>query len=189
VNFLMNPGVPGMALGLYYLGGDPAQVCKRGADRRHSMRCACVRGSLLWAAFFLAPLGMARAHHEWRVLATPERPDQTSPGGGAPAAHSAYVIILMRGTFPLNAEGEIEPFSSLRWHRPSATGRGPYADGIDAVYFVAQENYPRRVPRDRLSRCVCAPTGLVMDSGRSRALPWRVRHRFASYENFWPRRR
>ncbi|MBM2716284.1 hypothetical protein JQK88_35070 [Mesorhizobium caraganae] len=30
INYLMNPGVPGMALGLYYLGGDPAQVCKAG---------------------------------------------------------------------------------------------------------------------------------------------------------------
>src|SRR5262245_47062800 len=30
VNFLMNPGVPGMALGLFYLGGDPRQVCNAG---------------------------------------------------------------------------------------------------------------------------------------------------------------
>jgi len=30
VNFIMNPGVPGMALGLYYLGGDARQVCNAG---------------------------------------------------------------------------------------------------------------------------------------------------------------
>ena len=33
VNFLMNPGVPGMALGLYYLGGDPGQVCNAGGPQ------------------------------------------------------------------------------------------------------------------------------------------------------------
>ena len=30
VNYIMNDGVPGMALGLFYLGGDPAQVCNAG---------------------------------------------------------------------------------------------------------------------------------------------------------------
>src|SRR5262249_21297063 len=30
VNYLMNPDVPGMALGLYFLGGDPRQVCNAG---------------------------------------------------------------------------------------------------------------------------------------------------------------
>ena len=30
VNLIMNEAVPGMALGLYYLGGDPAQVCNAG---------------------------------------------------------------------------------------------------------------------------------------------------------------
>ena len=33
VNFLMNPDVPGMALGLFFLGGDPAQVCNAGGPR------------------------------------------------------------------------------------------------------------------------------------------------------------
>src|SRR5262249_15566484 len=33
VNFLMNRGVPGMSLGLYYLGGDPSQVCNAGGPQ------------------------------------------------------------------------------------------------------------------------------------------------------------
>ena len=33
VNFLMNPDVPGMALGLFFLGGDAAQVCNAGGPR------------------------------------------------------------------------------------------------------------------------------------------------------------
>ena len=61
-------------------------------------------------------------------------------GGKAPAAHSAYVISFLRGTFR-NDKGELEPFLmsdgiGVGW------GARPYADGTDAVYFVAQENYP-----------------------------------------------
>jgi N-methylhydantoinase B len=56
-------------------------------------------------------------------------------GGGAPAANSAYVIILLRGT----ARGK-------QFLMSDGVGVGygarPTADGIDAVYFVAQENYP-----------------------------------------------
>jgi N-methylhydantoinase B len=61
-------------------------------------------------------------------------------GGGAPAAHSAYVIALMRGTFR-NDEGETCSFL-LSDGIGVGYGARPFADGIDAVYFVAQENYP-----------------------------------------------
>lgn len=56
-------------------------------------------------------------------------------GQPAPAAHSAYVIILLRGT----AGGE--PFL-MSDGIGVGYGARPTADGIDAVYFVAQENYP-----------------------------------------------
>jgi len=50
------------------------------------------------------------------------------------------VISFLRGTFR-NDKGELEPFLmsdgiGVGW------GARPYADGTDAVYFVAQENYP-----------------------------------------------
>jgi N-methylhydantoinase B len=136
VNFLMNPGVPGMALGLYYLGGDPAQVCNAGGPQAID-EVRLRQGSLLWPRF-PAPLGM-RGLTMMRVLAALNGLINVA-GGGAPAAHSAYVIILMRGTFR-NAEGEIEPFL-LSDGIGVGYGARPYADGIDAVYFVAQENYP-----------------------------------------------
>jgi N-methylhydantoinase B len=61
-------------------------------------------------------------------------------GGKAPAAHSAYVISFLRGTFR-DDKGELKPFLmsdgiGVGW------GARPTADGTDAVYFVAQENYP-----------------------------------------------
>ena len=56
-------------------------------------------------------------------------------GGAAPAAHSAYVILLLRGT----ADGK--PFL-MSDGVGVGYGARPDPDGIDAVYFVAQENYP-----------------------------------------------
>ncbi len=67
VNFLMNPGVPGMALGLYYLGGDPAMVCNAGGPQALD-EVRLREGSLLWPKF-PAPLGM-RGLTMMRLLAT-----------------------------------------------------------------------------------------------------------------------
>lgn len=136
VNFLMNPGVPGMALGLYYLGGDPAQVCNAGGPQALD-EVRLREGSLLWPRF-PAPLGM-RGLTMMRVLAGLNGLVNVA-GGGAPAAHSAYVIILMRGT-ARNEAGILEPFL-LSDGIGVGYGARPQADGIDAVYFVAQENYP-----------------------------------------------
>ncbi|WP_342362772.1 hydantoinase B/oxoprolinase family protein [Terrarubrum flagellatum] len=136
VNFLMNPGVPGMALGLYYLGGDPAQVCNAGGPQALD-EVRLREGSLLWPKW-PAPLGM-RGLTMMRVLATLNGLVNVA-GGGAPAAHSAYVITLMRGRYRAES-GALEPFL-LADGIGVGYGARPTADGIDAVYFVAQENYP-----------------------------------------------
>ncbi|HEX3347792.1 MAG TPA: hydantoinase B/oxoprolinase family protein [Acetobacteraceae bacterium] len=131
VNFLMNRDVPGMALGLYFLGGDPTQVCNAGGPRAID-EVRLREGSLLQPRF-PAPLGM-RGMTMMRVLATLNGLINVAGTPGL-AAHSAYVIILMSGT----ANGK---------HFLMSDGIGvgygarPDADGIDAVYFVAQENYP-----------------------------------------------
>jgi N-methylhydantoinase B len=136
VNFLMNPGVPGMALGLFYLGGDPAQVCNAGGPLALD-EVRLREGSLLWPRF-PAPLGM-RGLTMMRLLATLNGLVNTA-GGNAPAAQSAYVITLMRGKYRDEA-GRLEPFL-LADGVGVGYGARPTADGIDAVYFVAQENYP-----------------------------------------------
>jgi N-methylhydantoinase B len=136
VNFLMNPGVPGMALGLSYLGGDPGQVCNAGGPQAlHEVRLR--EGSLLWPRW-PAPLGM-RGLTMMRVLATLNGLVNVA-GGRAPAAHSAYVITLMRGTWTDEA-GERHGFL-MSDGLGVGYGARDFADGIDAVYFVAQENYP-----------------------------------------------
>jgi N-methylhydantoinase B len=158
VNFLMNPSVPGMALGLYYLGGDPTQVCNAGGPNALD-EVRLREGSLLWPRF-PAPLGM-RGLTMMRVLAALNGLINVA-GGGAPAAHSAYVINLLRGTFR-NESGELAPFL-LADGIGVGYGARPNADGIDAVYFVAQENYP--VEFLELSYPIRMRTyGMVCDSG------------------------
>ena len=136
VNYIMNRGVPGMALGLYYLGGDAGQVCNAGGpDAIDEVRLR--EGSLLMPRF-PAPLGM-RGLTTMRVLSAMNGLVNVA-GGGAPAANSAYVISIMRGNFRTEA-GRLERFL-LADGIGVGYGARPNADGIDAVYFVAQENYP-----------------------------------------------
>lgn len=131
VNFLMNPDVPGMALGLFFLGGEPGQVCNAGGPR--ALDEVIVREGSLLAPRFPAPLGL-RGMTMMRFLAVLNGLVNVA-GGQAPASHSAYVIILLRGT----AGGA--PFL-MSDGVGVGYGARPTADGSDAVYFVAQENYP-----------------------------------------------
>jgi N-methylhydantoinase B len=131
VNFLMNPDVPGMALGLSFLGGDPTQVANAGCSRAID-EVRLREGSILQPRF-PAPLGM-RGLTMMRVLAALNGLVSVA-GGQAPAAHAAYVIILLRGT------ANKKPFLMSDGIGVGYGARG-FADGIDGVYFVAQENYP-----------------------------------------------
>jgi N-methylhydantoinase B len=131
VNYLMNKDVPGTAFALYFLGGDPSQVCNAGGARAFD-EIILREGSLLQPRF-PAPLGM-RGMTMMRMLATLNGLINVA-GTPAPAAHSAYVILLLRGT----ADGK--PYL-LSDGLGVGYGARPDADGIDAVYFVAQENYP-----------------------------------------------
>ena len=136
VNLLLNPDVPGTALAMFYLGGDASQVCNAGGPQALD-EVRLREGSLLWPRF-PAPLGM-RGLTLMRFLAAVNGLINVA-GGKAPAAHSAYVISFMRGTYRTD-EGALKPFLmsdgiGVGWGARSS------ADGTDAVYFVAQENYP-----------------------------------------------
>lgn len=131
VNYLMNRDVPGTAFALYFLGGDPSQVCNAGGARAFD-EVILREGSLLRPRF-PAPLGM-RGMTMMRMLAALNGLMNVA-GSPAPASHAAYVILLIRGL----ADGR--PFL-LSDGLGVGYGARPDADGIDAVYFVAQENYP-----------------------------------------------
>ncbi|MDB5374713.1 MAG: methylhydantoinase [Belnapia sp.] len=132
VNLLMHPDVPGMALGLYFLQGEAGQVLNAGGPRAID-EVRLREGSLLWPRS-PAPLGL-RGITMMRLLAVLHGLVAVARHGEAPAAHSAYVIMALRG------EHEGKRFLMTDG---VAVGYGarPFADGVDAVYFVAQENYP-----------------------------------------------
>ncbi len=131
VNYLMNPHMPGTALGLFFLGGDASQVCNAGGAQ--AIDQVLIRPGSLLAPRWPAPLGL-RGVTMMRMLATLNGLVNVADGK-APAAHSAYVIILLRGVHLghgfLMSDGVGVGY-----------GARPDADGLDAVYFVAQENYP-----------------------------------------------
>jgi N-methylhydantoinase B len=131
VNYLMNRDVPGMALGLSFLGGDPTQVCNAGGPR--ALDEVLLREGSLLQPRFPAALGM-RGLTMMRVLAALNGLVNVAGTPGL-AAHSAYVIMFMHGM----AGGK--PFL-MSDGIGVGYGARPAADGIDCVYFVAQENYP-----------------------------------------------
>ena len=136
VNLIMNKGVPGMALGLFYLGGDPSQVCNAGGPL--ALDEVRLREGSIVQPKFPAPLGM-RGLTLMRMLAVLNGLVNRGKGG-APAAQSAYVITIMRGTWGADT-GTPSDFL-LADGICVGYGARDFADGIDAVYFVAQENYP-----------------------------------------------
>ena len=112
------------------------QVCNAGGPRRWT-RCACAKARCCWPRF-PAPLGM-RGLTMMRVLGHAQRPRQRGrrqrAGGALRLCHLDHARQLP------HASGELERFL-LADGLGVGYGARPNADGIDAVYFVAQENYP-----------------------------------------------
>ncbi|MEM7723259.1 MAG: hydantoinase B/oxoprolinase family protein [Pseudomonadota bacterium] len=158
VNLLMNKSIPGMALGLFYLGGEPGQVCNAGGPL--ALDEVRLREGSLVKPKWPAPLGM-RGLTMMRVLATLNGLVNAA-GGQAPAAQAAYVVALIRGSYTAE-DGSATPFL-LADGIGVGYGARAFADGMDAVYFVAQENYP--VEFTELGYPVAFRTyGMVQDSG------------------------
>ncbi|MGE0766345.1 MAG: hydantoinase B/oxoprolinase family protein [Hyphomicrobiaceae bacterium] len=132
VNFLMSPAVPAMVFGAYLLGGGKVML-NAGAERAFD-EVKLREGSILKPRF-PAPLGM-RGITMMRNMAACLGLLNVATGGNAMAAHSAYVIWYLRG---LDDKGRLFLLSD-----GLAVGYGarPTADGNDAVYLVAQENFP-----------------------------------------------
>ena len=158
VNYLMNEGVPGMALGLFYLGGDPSQVCNAGGPNALD-EVLFRKGSFLQPEY-PAPLGL-RGLTAMRMISAMCGLLNTG-GGEAPAANSAYVVNIMRGKYRTEA-GALEPYL-LADGIGVGYGARATADGIDAVYFVAQENYPVEFLEAGYP-VVMRAYGIVADSG------------------------
>jgi N-methylhydantoinase B len=133
VNFLMSPSVPAAVFASYLLGEGSEHLINAGAEQAID-KVHLREGSVLRPRF-PAPLGL-RGITLMRHMAVCLGLIATATGGEAMAAHNAYVIWYLRG----RAE-DGEPFL-MSDGIGVGYGARPFADGNDAVYLVAQENYP-----------------------------------------------
>ena len=134
INFIMDPAVPKGILGLYLTSRD--QGILPNAGYRRAMGDVTIRPGSLLAPREPAPLGM-RSHTVMRVNSSIFASLAKATGGDAAAASAVYVLYYLRslhkktGKLDLCIEGLAVGF-----------GARPFGDGIDAVYYVAQKNYP-----------------------------------------------
>ena len=133
VNYLMSKTEPAMTFGSFLLGDSKEYTLNAGAeslfDELH------IREGSILQPNFPAPLGQ-RSITKMRNLGAYLGLLAVATGGKMPAAHTGYVIWNVRG---LNSNGERFLMSD-----GVAVGYGARAtaDGHDAIYLVAQENYP-----------------------------------------------
>ena len=134
INFIMDPAVPKGILGLYLTSREPGILPNAGY--RRAMGGVTIRPGSLLAPREPAPLGM-RSHSVMRVNSSIFAALAKATGGDAAAASAVYVLYYLRslhkqtGKLDLCIEGLAVGF-----------GARPFGDGIDAVYYVAQKNYP-----------------------------------------------
>jgi N-methylhydantoinase B len=134
VNFLMNPAVPRMIFGIHAMSNDPTLLINEGA--MHAIDEVKLRPGSLLQPNFPAPLNqrgltMIRTQNVCAGLMN------VASGGQSVASSNAYAISFYRGK---------EPKTGRPFHVSDGLGVGhgarPFADGHDAVYYVAQENNP-----------------------------------------------
>jgi N-methylhydantoinase B len=133
VNFLMSPPVPAMVFGSYLLDEGSDSILNAGVET--AIDEVIVRPGSVLQPKFPAPLGM-RGVTMMRNMATCLGLLNVATGGQAMAAHSAYVIWYLRG------RDDNDELFLLSDGLGVGYGARPTADGNDAVYLVAQENFP-----------------------------------------------
>jgi N-methylhydantoinase B len=133
VNFIMNPAVPKMTLGIYAARNDTSLLINQGLI--DAVENVTVREGSILQPRFPAPLGL-RGTTFIKVQQAVLGVLNVATKGEAVAASNAYSLYYLRGR---NTHGK--PFL-LTDGIAVGYGARPTKDGIDAVYFIAQENYP-----------------------------------------------
>ncbi len=133
INYLMHPDVPCMVFGIYLLADEPQLLLNHGAVRAFD-RVDLREGSILQPRH-PAALGQ-RGVTLVRVISACLGLIGQAANGQSVAASNVYALYYLRG--------KKDSGDSFLLTDGVAVGNGarPHADGIDAVYFVAQENYP-----------------------------------------------
>jgi N-methylhydantoinase B len=134
INYVTNPGLLQIAYGRYLLALDPSLDVNEGLLQNLD-EWVTREGSILQPRF-PAPLGM-RAHTRFRVVACLFGALAQANGGQVPANSPVYVLYYFRASHPTTHQ----PILCIEG-LGVGLGARPFADGVDAIYYIAQENYP-----------------------------------------------
>jgi N-methylhydantoinase B len=134
INYITNPGLLQIAYGRYLLAIDPSLDVNEGL--LHNLDEWVSREGSLLQPRFPAPLGM-RAHTRFRVVACIFGALAQANGGQVPANSPVYVLYYFRARHPVTHQ----PILCIEG-LGVGLGARPFADGVDAIYYIAQENYP-----------------------------------------------
>ncbi len=156
INFLMDDSVPKFMMGLYMTKNIPGIIMNAGFQRAIK-KIVKKKGSLV-APNFPSSLGL-RSHTMFRVNSAIFGVLAQALKGKSSAASAVYVLYYLRGKSPITGKEElcIEGLSV-------GYGARFFQDGIDAVYYVAQENYPIEFSETEFGINI-ERFGLNMDSG------------------------
>jgi N-methylhydantoinase B len=134
INYITNLGLLQIAYGRYLLALDPSLDVNEGLLRNLD-EWITREGSLVQPRF-PAPLGM-RAHTRFRVVACMFGALAQANGGHVPANSPVYVLYYFRAQHAITRQ----PILCIEG-LGVGLGARPFADGVDAIYYIAQENYP-----------------------------------------------
>jgi N-methylhydantoinase B len=134
INYMTNPGLLRIAFGRYLQSLDPELDVNEGLLRNLDEWVAR-EGSVLKPRF-PAPLGM-RANTRFRVMSCIFGSLAQANGGRVPAGSPVYVLYYFRAW----DEARRRPILCIEG-LGVGLGARPFADGVDIIYYIAQENYP-----------------------------------------------
>jgi len=153
INYVTNAGLLRIAFGRYLQSLDPSLDVNEGLLQNLDEWVAR-EGSLLQPRF-PAPLGM-RANTRFRVMSCIFGTLAQGNGGRVPAGSPVYVLYYFRAW----DEAHQRPILCIEG-LGVGLGARPFADGVDVIYYIAQENYPiEYVERDfplRIERYAVRP--------------------------------
>ena len=131
---MTNPGLLRIAFGRYLQSLDPDLDVNEGLLQNLD-EWVTREGSILKPRF-PAPLGM-RANTRFRVLSCIFGALAQANGGRVPAGSPVYVLYYFRAW----DEARRRPILCIEG-LGVGLGARPFADGVDVIYYIAQENYP-----------------------------------------------
>jgi N-methylhydantoinase B len=134
INYTTNAGLMQIAFGRY-LQSLAADLDVNDGLLQNLDEWIAREGSLLKPRF-PAPLGM-RANTRFRVMSCIFGALAQANGGRVPAASPVYVLYYFRAV----DEATGKPILCIEGIGVGLGAR-PFADGVDVIYFIAQENYP-----------------------------------------------